>query len=129
MSNPKPLWRELFDKLEQPLREKAENIAASEGFNESMVEVQKLRARLNNKAQEKISGVMHTFNIPSYSDVTKLSRQLGLLIHKMDTLQMNIEELIEEGQKNSPKSQAVIEPSSKPKLQTGAKPKTSKGGR
>lgn len=127
MPNPKPLWREFFDKLEEPLRETAEKIAASENFNVSMIEMQKLRARLNDKAHERISGVMHTFNIPSYNDVTKLSRQLGLLTHKVDTLQINIEnieDLIEEGQKGETKEQTVTEPPNTPKRKVKARART-----
>ena len=106
----KPILRQIFDRLEQPIREQAETVVARDDFVQALLLIQAYRKALNEKSRGAMSRMMHLWNIPAYSDINKLSRQIGNLANKLDTLQAEIEDLKQLDTKRTPASPAIAKP-------------------
>jgi hypothetical protein len=90
-----PTWRQWFDMIEAPIRKQSEAAVSSENFTKAMLFAQENFGPLDKKRREALTKMMHLSNVPALSDVTKLSRQIGTLTHKVDTLLLQIESMSE----------------------------------
>lgn len=93
MAEDVPVWRQMFDAFEKPMREYGGAVTNSPDFSEMMMNLSQNWSSLNDKTKESIAKLMHFSNIPAHSDVTKLSRQVGVLTGKVETLAARLEEM------------------------------------
>lgn len=90
-----PIWRQIFDSFEKPMREYGGDFTNSPQFSETMMNLSQNWSSLNEKTKEAIAGLMHYSNIPAHSDLTKLSRQVGALAGRVETIAASLEEMAE----------------------------------
>jgi hypothetical protein len=95
MAKETPPWRQMFDSLEAPLRQASEGVAGSAEFSKMLMSATENWKSLNAKSREALAKLMHLSNIPAHSDLTKLSRQVGSLTGKVETLLLRTENLAE----------------------------------
>ena len=112
-------WRQLFDAFEQPLRAHAEATASTAEFSSMLMQAVEQWQSLTEKSKETTAKLMHMSNVPAYSDVSRLSRQVGTLIGRVDTLAHRVETLIEMVEQLAPPSRppaALAKPQGAPEL-------------
>ena len=95
MAEESPIWRQMFDAFEAPMREQAGAITNSAQFSEMLMHAAQNWQSLNDKTKEAMTTLMHLSNIPAHSDVTKLSRQVGTLTGKVETITARLEDMNE----------------------------------
>lgn len=95
MSNEAPVWKQLFDMIEGPLTEHATAVANSAEFSKLLASMSQKLNELEGKSKKASAEVLHLYNVPAYTDITKLSRQIGSLTNKVETLSAQIEEIME----------------------------------
>lgn len=93
MHDDKPAWRVLFDAWEGTLRDTSEQWANSEEFSALLMSLGSNWQSLNAKTKDQLTKVMHLANVPSYTDIAKLHRQVGSLTGKVDDMSARMEEL------------------------------------
>ena len=86
MADDVPAWRQIFDMLATPMGEKAASVTNSAEFSAMLMNFTQNWQQLNEKSKEAMSQLMHASNVPAYTDITKLSRQIGQLTGKVETL-------------------------------------------
>ena len=95
MTEDQPIWRQMFDAMEKPLREPAEALINTEAFSRMLMFAGENWNSLNEATREGMAKLMHLSNVPAYTDLTRLSRQVGTLTGKVDTLSGRIEAMAE----------------------------------
>lgn len=93
MAEEVPVWRQMFDAFEKPMREYGSAVTNSPDFSEMMMNLSQNWSSLNEKTKESIAKLMHFSNLPAHSDLTKLSRQVGALTGKVETIAARLEEM------------------------------------
>lgn len=89
----KPVWRQMFDAAERPIGERAQAIVESGEFSGMLAFAMEHWRSLNGQTQDALAKLMHLGNVPAYSDLSKLARQVGTLTGKVDALAATLEDL------------------------------------
>lgn len=92
-AQPPPLWRRAFDAVEIPLRERAESAASTAEFAQALLMLFSVTTTLGKAARSTSSRLWHVANLPSYSDLRRVFRQLGALENRLDRLTVEVERL------------------------------------
>jgi hypothetical protein len=92
-----PAWRRVFDRVERAVGEPLEQAAASNHYIDVIVLQLKLQSALNRALrrtiERQIGAALHLINVPTYSDVRRLGRQLTTLTGEVRALSAATEEL------------------------------------
>jgi hypothetical protein len=92
MSSRRPLWRHSFDRAERLVGRRLEGLVSTRTFNDVLV----LAFRSQNAAyrlfERQTGAVLHLWNMPTRSDVSKLRRQVGALSADLRELGSKLEE-------------------------------------
>ena len=89
----KPLWRQMFDMTEAPIRDQAQAVVESGQFSQMLMYAMEHWKSLNGQTQDAVAKLMHLSNVPAYSDLAKLTRQVGALTGKVDALAGTLEDI------------------------------------
>ena len=95
MADEQPLWKNMFDAMEASIRGTSEQWANSEQFSSFLVKLTNNWQSLNQETRDKLSEAMHLANVPAYTDIAKISRQIGALTGRVETLIAMVEDLDE----------------------------------
>jgi hypothetical protein len=91
MSSGRPMWRQGFDRAERLVGRRLEGLVSTRTFNDLLV----LTFRGQNLAyrvfERQTSAVLHFWNMPTRSDVSKLRRQVGALSGELRELATALE--------------------------------------
>jgi GNAT superfamily N-acetyltransferase len=90
-----PVWRQFFDFVEKPLRARTEAMVGTEEFAQTLLTGMGAFNVLNEKSRDALAKVMHLYNLSAHSDLTKLSRQVGGLTNKVETILSKLEAIEE----------------------------------
>lgn len=93
MATQPPLWRRAFDAVEVPLRVHAESASSTAEFTQAMLTLFQVSTSLGKAARSTSSRLWHVANLPSYSDLRRLFRQVGALENRLDRMNLEIERL------------------------------------
>lgn len=78
-----PAWRRAFDKLERTVGEPLEDAVASQRYVDLVVKGMKAQLAVNRTVKRavdhQIARALHLINVPAYSDLRRLSRQMTTL--------------------------------------------------
>ena len=91
MAKRNPRWREAFDSVERPLRERVEAIAGTEEFGRILVAAFGVWTTVRRATRGASTYLLHSANLPAHADFRRLARQLGALENKVDRLAADLE--------------------------------------
>lgn len=87
MSEPsKPVWRQVFDAWEGSVAPHINDLARNEDVATLIALQHRANDELGRRLQRASSRVLHLFNLPAGTDVTRLLRQIGHLEHEVRDL-------------------------------------------
>ena len=75
----RPLWRQGYDAVESSFGPQLEQLVASDRFAQAVGVVSQLRRDLEQRASRTTRHVLHRFNLPAATDVTRLLNEIGEL--------------------------------------------------
>jgi hypothetical protein len=78
-----PAWRQAFDRLERAVGRPLEDAVASQRYVDAVALGLKVQLEVNRKVHQRVDrqvgAVLHLFNVPTLTDVRRLSQQLTTL--------------------------------------------------
>ena len=92
MSDGRPLWRGAFDRVERAVGWPLESVVAGQPFNDLMVLVFRAQGAMYDAFEHQTRAILHLWNLPARSDVTRLHRQVGALSAEVRALAERLEE-------------------------------------
>ena len=92
MSDGRPLWRGAFDRVERAVGGPLESVVAGQPFNDLMVLVFRAQGAMYDAFEHQTRAILHLWNLPARSDVTRLHRQVGALSAEVRALAERLEE-------------------------------------
>ena len=88
-----PMWRRAFDAVEQPARQRLEAAVGTQEFARVAMMLLSAWTTVGKTGRAATTRMLHVANIPAYTDLRRISRQLGALEGKVDKLVADLEEL------------------------------------
>jgi hypothetical protein len=95
-----PRWRQAFDAVEKPLRERAEAITGTEEFSRALMLLFGAATTVRRSARGASTYLLHLANLPAHADLRRLARQVGALENKVESLTAGLDRvtrLLEQG--------------------------------
>lgn len=92
MSDGRPLWRGAFDRVERAVGRPLESVVAGHPFNDLLVLVFRAQGAMYDAFEHQTRAILHLWNLPARSDVTRLHRQVGALSAEVRALAERLEE-------------------------------------
>jgi len=95
-----PRWRQAFDALEKPLRERAEALTSTEEFSRALMLLFGAATTVRRGARGASTYLLHLANLPAHADLRRLARQVGALENKVESLSAElgrVARLLEQG--------------------------------
>jgi hypothetical protein len=86
-----PRWRQAFDAVEKPLRERAEAIAGTEEFSRALMLLFGAVTTARRSARGASTYLLHLANLPAHADLRRLARQVGTLENKVEHLAAEVD--------------------------------------
>jgi hypothetical protein len=83
----KPLWRRGFDAVDRRLARPVEAAARSEAFGDTLTLALRLRGRARREVERQRRRALHLVNLPTATDVRRLSEQVGALRREVRELE------------------------------------------
>jgi hypothetical protein len=83
----KPLWRRTFDTVDRHIAGPAEAAARSEAFGDALTIGLRLRRRAQREVERRTRRVLHLVNLPTATDVRRLSEQVAALRREVRELE------------------------------------------
>ena len=83
----KPLWRRTFDTVDRRVAGPVEAAARSEAFGDALTLAWRLRARAQREVEKRTRRVLHLVNLPTATDVRRLSEQVAALRREVRELE------------------------------------------
>ena len=93
MAKTDSMLRQAFDSLEEPLRKRAEELAASREYGRTLYAALGVWAALARGSRRASTGLLHLVNLPAHADLRRLARQLGALEAKIEGVSLELERL------------------------------------
>jgi hypothetical protein len=75
----KPMWRQAFDAVDRRVSGPMERAAGSDAFHDAVTVGLRLQARVRGRVERESRRALHLLNLPSHTDVRRLSEQLAAL--------------------------------------------------
>jgi hypothetical protein len=95
MADRRPLWRKVFDSVEQGVAPGLENAVRSEPFADFATLVTRVRAGLGRRVEQASRRALHFWNLPAGSDIKRVSDQIASLERRVRDLSKRLEDLAE----------------------------------
>src|SRR5215218_6571228 len=92
MSNGRPLWRRAFDRAERGVGRPLENFVGTRAFADLLAVTFRAQGAVYGVFQSQTRAVLHFWNMPTRTDVSRLQRQVGALNAQMRELLVRLEE-------------------------------------
>jgi hypothetical protein len=92
MSSGRPLWRQGFDRAERLVGRRLEGLVSTRSFNDLLVLTFRSQSAAYRVFERQTRAVLHFWNMPTRSDVSKLRRQVGALSGELRELATALEE-------------------------------------
>ena len=92
MSNGRPLWRRAFDRAERGIGGPLENFVGTRAFTDLLAVTFRAEGAAYRVFQRQTRAVLHFWNMPTRTDVSRLQRQVGALNAQMRELVVRLEE-------------------------------------
>jgi hypothetical protein len=86
------VWRQAFDRAERAVGRPLEQVVASRAFNDVFVLTFRAQDALYRGFQGQTRAVLHVWNLPARSDVTRLQQQVGALSAEIQELSARLED-------------------------------------
>ena len=83
----KPLWRQAFDAVDRRIAAPVESAARSDAFGDALALGIRLERRLRREVERRTRRVLHFANLPTATDVRRLSEQVGALRRELRELE------------------------------------------
>ena len=83
----KPLWRQLFDAVDRRVAGPVEAGARSDAFADLVAVSWRLGRRVQRELERRSRGMLHLLNLPTATDVRRLSEQLAALQREVREVQ------------------------------------------
>jgi hypothetical protein len=83
----KPLWRRTFDTVDRHIAGPAEAAARSDAFGDALTLGLRLRRRAQREVERRTRRVLHLVNLPTATDVRRLSEQVAALRREVRELE------------------------------------------
>ena len=87
----KPLWRQAFDVVDRRISGPIESSARSDLFLDALAVGWRLRERVQREAERQTRRALHLLNLPTASDVRRLSELVGALQREVRDLSREVE--------------------------------------
>jgi hypothetical protein len=88
----RPLWRQAFDAVDRRIAPPIEAGARSEVFGDAFTLAFRLRRRVQREAERRTRRVLHLVNLPTATDVRRLSEQMAALQRQVRELSRELDE-------------------------------------
>src|SRR4051794_20032601 len=92
MSNVRPLWRRAFDRAERGIGRPLENFVGTRAFTDLLALTFRAQGAVYGVFQGQTRAVLHFWNMPARTDVSRLQRQVGVLNAQVRELVARLEE-------------------------------------
>jgi polyhydroxyalkanoate synthesis regulator phasin len=92
MADSRPLWRQGYDAVESSVGPQLEQLVASEQFSQALGVLSQLRREFEQRASRTTRHLLHRFNLPAGSDMTRLLNEIGELKKQVRKLSEQLEE-------------------------------------
>jgi hypothetical protein len=92
MSTGRPLWRRGFDRAERAVGRPLESVVATRRFNDVLVLTFRTQNALFGVFQRQTRAVLHFWNMPARTDVSRLQREIGALRAQVRELEATLDE-------------------------------------
>ncbi len=86
-----PKWRQTFDSIEREVTPRLDSIIRSEQFAVATGLAAQMQRRIAKQAARNTRRVLHLFNLPAGTDVTRLLNEIGQLKAQVRSLSSQIE--------------------------------------
>jgi hypothetical protein len=83
----KPLWRKTFDGVDRRIAGPVEAAARSDAFGDALTLALRLRGRAQRSVEKRTRRVLHMANLPTATDVRRLSEQVAALRREVRELE------------------------------------------
>jgi len=97
VSSGQPTWRRVFDRVERMVGRPLEDAVASSRYVDVMLTTMKVQRAVGGvvarAVERRIGGLLHAINVPTRTDVRRLSRQLTVLTSEVRALAATTQEL------------------------------------
>jgi hypothetical protein len=90
-ADPRPLWRQGYDAVESSLGPQLEQIVGTDQFARAVWVLTQLRRDLEQRASRTTRHVLHRFNLPAGTDMTRLLNEIGELKKQVRRLSEQLE--------------------------------------
>lgn len=101
MSSGTPLWRRGFDRAERTVGRPLERLVAGQRFNGLLVLVFRAQGAMVDTFEHQTRSILHFWNIPARTDVTRLHRQVGALRAEVRALAQRLEDQQQSASQNA----------------------------
>jgi hypothetical protein len=91
MAASKPLWRKTFDAVERRVAKPAEKTTRTDAFNDALTVALKSRRVVQRTIERRTRQVLHLVNMPTATDVKRLSDQVAALHREIRSLQRELD--------------------------------------
>jgi hypothetical protein len=91
----RPVWRQVFDAIEQAVAPGLENAVRSDPFADFATVVTRLRSGVGRRAEQASRRALHLWNLPAGSDIKRVSDQIASLERRVRELSKRLEDLAE----------------------------------
>jgi hypothetical protein len=92
MSEAKPLWRRLFDAVEQTVSPQLEQFVRTDQFADLAAVVARMQSDMQRRAERAMRQAWHFWNLPTGSDVKRVSEQLASLERRVRDLAKQLDD-------------------------------------
>ena len=92
MAEQRPLWRRAFDAVEREVGPRLESVVQTPGFTQAIAVMGTLQRRARREVERRTRRVLHFWNLPTGSDVKRLSEQVASVERRLRDLNKRLEE-------------------------------------
>jgi hypothetical protein len=92
MPEASPVWRRAFDAIEQSISPQLEQFVRTDQFADMAAVVARIQGQLQKRAERAMRQAWHFWNLPTGSDVKRVSEQLASLERRVRELSKRLEE-------------------------------------
>lgn len=85
--------RQVFDSVEEPLRQRVEAFASTEEYSRALLAAFGTWTMVARGARSLLGGLLHLANLPAHQDMRRLARQLGGLEGKVDHIAAELDRI------------------------------------
>jgi hypothetical protein len=96
MSEARPLWRQAFDTIEQTVGPPLKTVVNSEPFAIGMGLLSRAQKAAQQRAEQQTRRMLHLWNLPAGSDVTRIIAEIGRLQGQVRDLSRQVKALKED---------------------------------